>query len=98
MTTITNNHNAPLGLPGGQVIASGASEDVPEWDSIKSHSVVAQWVAGGVLVAAAEADEKGPILAQLAELGIVRDRRAGVDTLQALLDDALNADPQEKAE
>lgn len=51
MTKVTNNYNRDLGLPGGFVIGSGKAEEVPGWDKLSKHKVVAKWLETGVLSA-----------------------------------------------
>lgn len=49
MTNVTNNYNRNLGLPGGFVIGAGKTEEVPGWDKLSKHKVVAKWLESGVL-------------------------------------------------
>lgn len=49
MTNVTNNHDRSLGLPGGVVIEAGKAQDVPGWDKLSKHKVVAKWLEAGVL-------------------------------------------------
>lgn len=49
MTNVTNNYNRNLGLPGGFVIGAGKTEEVPGWDKLSKHKVVANWLESGVL-------------------------------------------------
>jgi len=51
MTNVTNNHDRSLGLPGGVVIEAGKSQDVPGWDKLSKHKVVAKWLEYGILSA-----------------------------------------------
>ena len=51
MAKVTNNHDRDLGLPGGFVIGAGKAEDVPGWDKLSKHKVVAKWLEAGVLSA-----------------------------------------------
>jgi len=49
MTNVTNNYNRSLGLPSGFVIGAGKTEEVPGWDNLSKHKVVAKWLESGVL-------------------------------------------------
>lgn len=51
MTNVTNNHDRSLGLPGGIVIEAGKARDVPGWDKLSKHKVVAKWLESGILSA-----------------------------------------------
>lgn len=51
MTKVTNNYNRDLGLPSGFVIGAGKAEDIPGWDKLSKHKVVAKWLESGVLYA-----------------------------------------------
>lgn len=60
MTKVTNNHDRDLGLPGGFVIGAGKAEDVPGWDKLSKHKVVAKWLEAGVLSAGKSSKKDEP--------------------------------------
>ena len=60
MTKVTNNYNRDLGLPGGFVIGAGKAEDVPGWDKLSKHKVVAKWLESGVLSAGKSSKKDEP--------------------------------------
>ena len=60
MTKVTNNHDRDLGLPGGFVIGAGKAEDVPGWDKLSKHKVVAKWLESGVLSAGKSSKKDEP--------------------------------------
>ncbi len=60
MTNVTNNHDRSLGLPGGVVIESGKAQDVPGWDKLSKHKVVAKWLEAGVLSAGKSSKKDEP--------------------------------------
>lgn len=60
MTKVTNNHDRDLGLPGGFVIGAGKAEDVPGWDELSKHKVVAKWLEAGVLSAGKSSKKDEP--------------------------------------
>ena len=60
MTKVTNNYNRDLGLPGGFVIGAGKAEDVPGWDKLSKHKVVAKWLEAGVLSAGKSSKKDEP--------------------------------------
>lgn len=60
MTNVTNNHDRSLGLPGGVVIEAGKSQDVPGWDKLSKHKVVAKWLEAGVLSAGKSSKKDEP--------------------------------------
>lgn len=60
MTKVTNNYNRDLGLPGGFVIGAGKAEDVPGWDKLSKHKVVAKWLEAGVLSAGKSSKKDDP--------------------------------------
>ncbi|WP_420465610.1 hypothetical protein [Panacagrimonas sp.] len=100
MVNITNNHKAPLGLPGGIVLAPGVKTPVPNWHAIKDNHIVAAWVRNRILtvegadapvpqsVTDAVADEKDSLIAQLAALGIKKDKRTSLENLRTALSEA----------
>lgn len=51
MAKVKNSHDRALGLPNGTVIGSGEAVDVPGWDKLSKHKVVAKWLAANVLSA-----------------------------------------------
>lgn len=60
MTRITNNFIQPLGLPGGPVIAPGATEKVRDWETMHAASrIVQRWVKAGILTVVPKG-EKAP--------------------------------------
>lgn len=60
MTNVTNNYNRDLGLPGGFVIGAGKAEDVPGWDKLSKHKVVAKWLESGILSAGKSSKKDEP--------------------------------------
>lgn len=60
MTKVTNNYNRDLGLPGGFVIGAGKADDVPGWDKLSKHKVVAKWLEAGVLSAGKSSKKDDP--------------------------------------
>ena len=60
MAKVTNNHDRDLGLPGGFVIGAGKAEDVPGWDKLSKHKVVAKWLEAGVLSAGKSSKKDEP--------------------------------------
>lgn len=60
MAKVTNNHDRDLGLPGGFVIGAGKAEDVPGWDKLSKHKVVAKWLESGVLSAGKSSKKDEP--------------------------------------
>lgn len=60
MTNVTNNHDRSLGLPGGVVIEAGKSQDVPGWDKLSKHKVVAKWLESGILSAGKSSKKDEP--------------------------------------
>ena len=105
MAIITNNHKSPLGLPGGTVLDPGVKTSVHNWNAVKDNKVVAAWVKARILIVEAEAapvaahkaavdDDKGAILAALAERGIKKDRRSSLESLKAALAEADEEEPE----
>ncbi|CTQ67137.1 hypothetical protein [Roseibium alexandrii] len=100
MTNVTSKYEGPLGLPGGPVIPAGGTVLVEKWDIIKEHQVVKAWRDAGVIFAEepedtadntdkdAEKAQKDLLIAELAELGIEKNRRSSLETLQEALDAA----------
>lgn len=64
MTNVTNNHDRSLGLPGGVVIEAGKSQDVPGWDKMSKHKVVAKWLESGILSAGKSSKKDEPEVAE----------------------------------
>lgn len=60
MAKVTNNYDRDLGLPGGFVIGAGKAEDVPGWDKLSKHKVVAKWLESGVLSAGKSSKKDEP--------------------------------------
>ena len=60
MAKVTNNHDRDLGLPGGFVIGAGKAEDIPGWDKLSKHKVVAKWLEAGVLSAGKSSKKDEP--------------------------------------
>lgn len=60
MVKVTNNYDRDLGLPGGFVIGAGKAEDVPGWDKLSKHKVVAKWLESGVLSAGKSSKKDEP--------------------------------------
>lgn len=60
MTNVTNNHDRSLGLPGGVVIEAGKAQDVPGWDKLSKHKVVAKWLESGILSAGKSSKKDEP--------------------------------------
>lgn len=95
MSTITNTHSTPLGLPGGVVLQPGVPTPVHGWDKIRDSHVVREWLKAGVLKAeGAPAGDQGSqfvvpdksdLQAKLDALRVQYDKRHGVAKLQALL-------------
>lgn len=99
---VTNRAKTTLGLPRVGSLEPGQSTDVP--DEVLHNKIVAAWVSRGMLEvhgkasAAAkkpdggdgesEAEEKDRLIAELAELGIKRNKRSSLDNLRATLADA----------
>lgn len=90
---IINNHDRPLGLPSGLVLRPGVATHAPDWVRDSQNDIVARWVKTGVLSVegAAESgvpDEKAAILDALAKRGVKPDKRAGIDKLKVMLEEA----------
>lgn len=92
---ITNKHKTDLGLPNGQVLRSGEPTNVRDWGKIKENSVVAAWLARGILTEdgaddgdTATSADKDELIARLTELGVKADKRKTVEKLQAMLAEA----------
>lgn len=60
MTNVKNNHDRSLGLPGGIVIETGKAQDVPGWDKLSKHKVVAKWLESGILSAGKSSKKDEP--------------------------------------
>lgn len=60
MTNVTNNHDRSLGLPGGIVIEAGKAHEVPGWDKLSKHKVVAKWLESGILSAGKYSKKEEP--------------------------------------
>jgi len=60
MTNVTNNHDRSLGLPGGIVIEAGKAHEVPGWDKLSKHKVVAKWLESGILSAGKSSKKEEP--------------------------------------
>lgn len=60
MTNVKNNHDRSLGLPGGIVIEAGKAQDVPGWDKLSKHKVVAKWLESGILSAGKSSKKEEP--------------------------------------
>lgn len=103
MTTVTNNHRGPIGLPNGIVLAPGSKTLVPSWPDVAGNAVVKAWVRNKILAVEAAPDalpqpaeddrtpeqiEKDDLLAALSEFGIEKTRRSSVESLRAALEDA----------
>lgn len=46
--SLTNLTKGPLGLPDGQIVQPGDSVKV-DWEKLKNHGVIKQWIEKGVL-------------------------------------------------
>ena len=99
---VTNTHDAPLGLPTGQVLEPHTATPVHNWAEIKKNATVAAWLKAGVLKESGEAaasasgtqtatPDKAELHAKLEALGVEYDKRAGVAKLQQLVADAEKA-------
>lgn len=103
MATITNNHQGPIGLPNGIVLAPGSKTLVPSWPDVAGNAVVKAWVRNKILAVEAAPDalpdppaddrtgeqiEKDDLIAALADFGIEKTRRSSVESLRAALEDA----------
>jgi len=106
MVQVTNKHRVtPIGLPGGIVIAPGATVEVKDWEKLKGHKVVAYYLSNGILEAKADAQspdngndaevaEKEQLIAELATYGVEATTRSKVETLREKLEKA-KADAQQ---
>jgi hypothetical protein len=95
---VTNRSKTPIGLPGNTILEPGETRFILNWAECAGNAVVKAWLHRGVLVvdtsapsapsALSESTEKDALIARLKERGITRNRRASVETLRALLDEA----------
>lgn len=104
---VLNCHKSPLGLPNGTLLEPGTRTRVKAWASVSNHRTVRRWIGAGLLVVIEEAgdvqpetetappvdqkDEKDELIAKLAALGITKNRRSSLETLQAALAEATKA-------
>lgn len=47
--TLTSNFERSLRLPGGIIIDPGKSVEIEDWEKLKNHAVVKQWLEKGIL-------------------------------------------------
>ncbi|BCD88054.1 hypothetical protein PSm6_44610 [Pseudomonas solani] len=98
MALVTNMSKiTPIGLPGGPLIAPGASEQVDHWDQVKNRKNVAFYVERGVLVAksseggSADGYTREQLVARLVELGTTPGPTSKDETLRKKLAELLTA-------
>ena len=105
MADIKSNYNSPLGLPSGQTITPGATIAVEKWKHNKDHAVVKAWLAAGVIEVVGGTDEdtqtedddavedarKDELISQLAALGVEKNKRFSVASLEEALKEAQDA-------
>lgn len=98
---VTNHCQTVLGVPRVGPIAPGQSREIP--DGIAANNIVSAWIARGMLVIEGKApaavapepasnpdqpDDKDALIAELGELGIVRDKRTSIANLRKTLEEA----------
>jgi hypothetical protein len=49
MARIVSTHTGPLGLPGGPVIRPHVPTEVQNWQVLRNHAVVRQWIEVGII-------------------------------------------------
>lgn len=112
MVTLTNNSGRDRGVPvahGRNVtVERGASIEISDADAeaVEKNSVASQWLKAGYISlsdgepATENNDDarKEQLIAELAELGVKKTKRASVETLEQALDDALNAPAADEPE
>lgn len=85
MTNVTNNHDRSLGLPGGVVIEAGKAQDVPGWDKLSKHKVVAKWLESGILSAGKSSKKDEPEVVENVQVTEEVDEDAVKESLIAQL-------------
>ncbi|UXY55383.1 hypothetical protein [Pseudomonas tohonis] len=95
MALVTNKSAiTPIGLPGGPLIAPGATEQVDHWDQVKGRKNIAFYVERGVLVAdegggPADGFTREELLAKLTALGATPGSNSKDETLRKKLAELL---------
>jgi hypothetical protein len=95
MTKVTNNTTNAMHL-AGVLIAAGATEDVPEYESVKDSFPVKQFVKSEAISVGKTAakpkpddeDERKALFAELDKLKVTYDKKAATPDLLVALEDA----------
>lgn len=101
MAVIRNTNRSPVALPGHGLIDPGKEAEVRNWSALQDNPIIRAWVKAGILLVVSEdpksgpqsavTDEKDELIARLAELGVKKNRRSSVESLQEALVEAEQA-------